>query len=136
MAAIQATRVANFMTKKLLSQMVIAIDEAAKGPGGVVAAGDYLVAHLPEHCVIQNAYVFTTVAGTGAVTLGTSEGGSEILATGDVATPGESGAPAAKQYTGSGLEVYLGTTADTGAVYYAVIEYLELGVNTGSLTRV
>jgi hypothetical protein len=138
MAYTSATRADSFFTKKLLSQMVINVDECSKGAGGVVDPGNYLVGNLPEDCIVQNAYVFTTVpaGGPAAVTVGTAEAGTEILSAADAQTPGKTGTFTGEFHTGTGVEVYLTTAADTAAEYYVVIEYLELRVDTGSMTRV
>lgn len=140
MAHTVVTRADSFFTKKLLSQLVINVDEVSKGqPGGVVDAGNYLVARLPEDCIIQNAYVFTTVPAAGAVDIdvGTTEAGIDILDSGNAQTPGESGTAGAKQHTGSGKDVYMAVgAAFDAAQFYVVIEYVELRVDTGSMTQV
>ncbi len=137
MAFIDVTRADSFYTKKLLSQLVINIDENTR-EDSVVDAGNYLVAYLPEGCVVQNAYVFTTSASGGAntVDVGITEGGAEILSGATLDILGESGTFVDKLYTDTGFPVYITTNAGTEATYYIIIEYIELSVNTGSLTRI
>ena len=138
MAFTNVVRAEDFHTKKLLSQMVINVDEESKVSGGIGAAGNYLVAHLPEDCIIQSAFVFTTVASAAAadIDIGTTEGGVDIMADGDANVLGMTGTPAASMYTGTGKDVYMATAADNVAEYYVVIQYLELKVSTGSMTRI
>ena len=136
MANTDARRVGSFHMKKLLSQMVIAIDETTKPV--ISASGNYLVAQLPEGCIIQNAYLYTTVAGAGTVDVGTTEGGTDILASADLTTVGATGTAGSKLYTGTGKQVFVDLSAAVLAATeaYIVIEYLELDVDTGSMTRI
>ncbi len=138
MANTNVTRSDSFFTKKLLSQMVVNIDFASKSPDGAIGPlGNYLVARLPEHCVLQNAYVFTTKAGTGTVDVGTTEGGAEIVSAASVASTGLDGTLVSNLYTGTGIDIYMELSAAVGnGEFYVVIEYLELGVDTGSMTRI
>lgn len=102
------------------------------------ATNNYLVGYLPADALITQAYVFTGVASdAGALTLGTSEGGTEILSAGDTATPGQSGTFTGRTQTGTGKEVHmtLGAAATTGA-FVVFIEYSEYLLNTGELTRI
>ncbi len=135
MAHVNATRVGDFNQKKLLSQMVIELNaDTVEG----MAAGNYKVANLPEDCIVQNAYAFVTKTGAGGpLALGTTEAGTDLLSAIDVNTAtGETGTFADKVHTGTGKPVYMTVAAAITAEAVIVIEYIELTVRTGSMTRV
>ena len=133
MAHKNVTRVGDFFAKKLLSQMVITIDnETAKQ---FTAAGNYKVANLPENCVVTEAFVVVTKGGTGGVVdVGTTEGGAELIADAVVTAAGVVGALVGKVVTGTGKSVYINLAAAPTARFSIVIQYLELGTKTGSYT--
>ena len=113
---------------------------------GELTAGtddDYLLANLPPEAVILDAYIHVETASDAATsavaTLGTTEGGSEILSAADLTSTGEQGTFAGQSLTGTGVELYLGINY-TGAAtavgeYIVVVEYLEYEKNTGEYTR-
>ena len=81
------------------------------------ASNNYKVGYLPPGAVITNAYVSTDVISDAAtVTLGTTEGGTEIMSAGATAGTGISGTFTGASQTGAGVEVYmtLGAAATTG----------------------
>jgi hypothetical protein len=135
MAFTSVTRQGKFSTKKLLSQMVINIDKDNRS--NFAAAGNFLVGKLPANCIVQNAYAFaTTAGGISAVNVGTAEAGDQILAAAAADTAGKTGTAGAFIHTGTGNDVYMGISAALTGELFIVIEYMELGVSTGSLTRV
>lgn len=136
MAYKNATRVGNFFTKKLLSQMIISIDEEAIKV--MNAAGNFKVANLPENCVVQSASVYVEKTGAGGpVDVGTTEGGAEILDNADVSTAvGVVGTIVGKFGTGTGKPVFVTLAAKPTGKFHILIEYLELETKTGSMTAV
>ena len=104
-----------------------------------------LIAKLPPNSLITDAYVHVKTvsdAATSAVgTLGTAEGGTEIMSAADLdAATGKTGTFTGQSDTGSGVDVYFGAVY-TGAVtdvgeYVVVIEYLEYTKKSGEYTRV
>ena len=98
----------------------------------------YQVGNLPPEAVIQNAHVFTQEASdAGAVIVGTTDGGSEILAAGDSGVIGESGAFTGPIDTNTGVPVFLGFAANpTQGKFVVTVEYQEYRKHTGELTLV
>jgi hypothetical protein len=106
---------------------------------------DNLIAYLPPDSIITNAYIHVKTvsdAVTSAVgTLGTTDGGSEILSAADLdAATGKTGTFTGQSLTGSGVGLYF-RAAYTGAVtnvgeYIVVVEYLEYTKNNGEYTKV
>jgi hypothetical protein len=137
MAFKDTTRVGDTHHKKTRSLMTVNIgaDELKEYQD---ASGNYLVGVLPADALISQAYVFTGVASdAGALTLGTTEGGTEILSAGDTATPGQSGTFTGRTQTGSGKPVYMGLAAPaTTGAFVVFIEYSEYRLNTGELTKI
>ena len=69
--------------------------------------------------------------------VGTTEGGAEIVSAASVASTGLDGTLVSNLYTGTGIDIYMELSAAVGnGEFYVVIEYLELGVDTGSMTRI
>ena len=136
MANKNVTRVGNTHEKKSLNYMVVTVDADTRKEFD--AAGNYLVGYLPERAVIQQAEVWTnTLSDAGVITVGTTEGGAEILSAGDSGAPGTTGTFAGKSNTGTGVPVFvtLAAPATTGD-FNVVIEYVELTLSTGFLTVV
>lgn len=102
------------------------------------ASNNYLVGNLPPDALITDAYVFTEVASDAAtVTLGTTEGGTEILSAGDTTAPGKSGTFTGESLTGTGKEVHMTVDAAiTTGKFIVFIEYSEYDLSTGDLTKV
>jgi len=137
MANKDTTRCGSTHRKKTLSLMTIVIDaEAYKDYQD--ASGNYLAGILPPDALITDAYVFTAAASSGgAVTLGTTEGGTEILSLGDSALVGESGTFTGKSLTTTGKEVFMGLAAPvTSGSFVVFIEYSEYLLNCGDLTKI
>lgn len=133
--AINVTRSDNFMQKKQQCFTVIHVN--SDNYKDFNEAGDYLVAHLPPRAIVTDAYVYTfVVSDAGAVTLGSTEGGTEILDLGDTTVLGITGTPS-KGQTGTGVPLYMSISAPiTSGEFIAVVEYLEYTKNTGEYTRI
>lgn len=105
-------------------------------------SGDYKIFNLPENATITGASIFvksvSDAATTAVATLGTTEGGTEILSAGDLKTAGAQGTFTGESDTGTGTPVFLGidyTGAATAVGSYVVrIEYVEYTLNTGMYT--
>lgn len=117
----------------------------ARLPFSVVGAAtaSFLVGKLPANAIVQNAYVFTTVASNAAttdvVTIGTTANGTQILSAGNAKTLGSTGTFTARTFTGTGADVYVTHTvtgAKSAGESIAVIEYLEVDKTNGEYTRV
>lgn len=144
MAYTDKTRSADFHQKKsesFFAGVVVEGTGAAQIPSG---SGNFLIANLPPRAVVTNAYIHTLVVGdaatTNVVTLGTTEGGSEVMSAGDSLTLGETGSFTAQVSTGTGVPLYLGVVT-TGAAtdvgeYLVVVEYLEFEKTTGEYTKI
>lgn len=135
------TRNDKFYQKKSISVFAGALVE---GQDGVLAeTGNYKLANLPEDALITNAYVNVITASdaatTAAATLGTAEGGSQLLTAVNLKTAGKQGTFAGQRMTGTGAELWLNTTitgaATAVAKYLVVVEYLEFNKATGEYTK-
>lgn len=139
MAHTVVTRVGDNFCKKLLSQMIIRVDSEMRKELGTatVPVGNYLVGRLPAGCIVQNSYLFAVTANTVAadIDVGTAEAGIQILDSGAAGTAGPSGTAGAKFHTGTGADVFMKTSAALDKDFVIVIEYLELDVKTGSMTK-
>lgn len=130
------TRVGNTHQKKTTSVMVVVIG-AALAADYADASNNYLVGYLPPSAVITGAFVVTKVISDAAtVTVGTTEGGTEILSAGTTAAVGIDGTFTGRSDTTTGKPVHvtLGAAVTTGDVR-VVIEYDEYELNTGEMTR-
>ena len=129
------TRCAEINQKKALCYMVVDVNSETYADFDDVSL-DYLAGYLPKDAVIQNAYVFTQVASNAlAVTVGTTDGGTEILSAGDSATLGKTGTFTGETDTGTGEPVYVTLGANpTSGEFQVVIEYFEYRLNTGKYT--
>lgn len=136
MAFTDKTRIANFHQKKGVSQAVVRVNEAVFKE--FASAGIFKVVNLPPDAVITDAFVHTLVTSdAGTITLGTLEGGSEVLSAGDVSATGKSGNFTGQSATGTGKALYLKTTAAAKlGDFIVVVEYLEFTKNTGEYTKV
>jgi len=104
----------------------------------------YRIANLPEDSLIVNAYIWTKgvsdAATSAAVTLGTTEGGTQIMTAGNLKAAGKSGTFTGVSDTGSGVPVWFNATI-TGAStnvgeYVVIVEYIEYTLKTGEYTNV
>lgn len=141
--AINLTRYQEVVQKK--SQCVLAIPvskERFETEDIAIASDSFLSAILPPNAVITDAYVSVKGASDAAtsatVELGTTKGGTEILAAVDVKVTGVAGTLVGKLDTGSGQEVwmdltYSGATTDPGD-FTVVVEYTEYELNNGAYT--
>lgn len=140
MTAINKTRLGLFAQKKAISVMAIDLD-ASEFDDEFTAAGSYVVAALPPRSLIIAAQVTVVEASDFAsdvspATLGTTEGGSEILSAIDPTSTGNTGTFAGAFDTGSGVDVYLETTAAlTAGKSILIVEYVEYDKNTGEYTK-
>lgn len=127
------------------AESIFAVElEVGTQPGDVAAAsGSYLLGRLPANCLVENAYIFTKevsdAATSAAATLGTAEGGTQLMTAGNLKALGKTGTAAAMQDTGAGKELWLNLTF-TGATtavgkFMVVLKYLEYTKTTGELTR-
>ena len=131
------TRAGTAHLKKTLSLFAVAIG-AEQAADYADASGNYLVGYLPADAVIVDAKVATKVASdAGAVTVGTTEGGSEILTAGDSTTPGLSGTFAGESMTNTGVPVFVNLDAVvTAGDFHVIIEYQEYTLANGDMTVV
>ena len=136
MAFTNITRVGNTHEKKGVSQMVFSVGESNYET--VADAGNFLVGYLPNQAIINNAFVWTSVASdAGVITVGTTEGGTQILSAGDSGVTEESGTFTGKSGTGTGKPIYVSiASAPTTGAFSVVIEYIELTLSTGDLTKI
>ena len=144
MAFTDKTRIAEFCQKKSECMFAGVVVEGTGIAQLVSGSGNFLLANLPPRAIVTNAYVHTLVVGDAAtsnvVTIGTTEGGDEILSAGDTLTLGESGTFTGQVFTNTGVPLYLGVTT-TGAAtdvgeYVVMVEYLEFEKTTGEYTRI
>jgi len=147
MAFTNYSRSPKFNQKRSISYLAIELTEAAvanamTGEIGVVT-GNELVAKLPPNAIIQDAYVFVRTASNAATsaafTVGTADGGAQILSAVNAKILGKQGTFAGASQTGTGVSIYVNRTI-TGAAtavgkYVLVIEYLEYTKTSGELTN-
>ncbi len=146
MAYLSLTRALKNAQKRGVCLMTAIINEGTNAEtdiDGITTGGvNYKIGNLPENAIIQDAYVFvetvSDAATSAVIDIGTTEGGTEIVAAADAATLGDQGTAAAKQDTGTGVEVFL-TKTTTGVAtnvgeYVVVIEYVEYEKATGEYT--
>jgi hypothetical protein len=138
------TRENNFHQKKGVCLFAAEITEGAEDGQIGVASEDYLLANLPPDAVIVDAYVHVETASdaatSAAATLGTTEGGSEILSAADLKSTGDEGTFTGQSLTGTGKSLYLGIAAVGASTavgkYIVVVEYLEYKKNNGEYTKI
>lgn len=142
--SIDKTRGDNFMQKKGVCLFAAEVVEGTGKDQIPSGTENFLLALLPHDSVITNAYVHVVTASDAATsnvaTLGTTDGGSEILTGVDLTTVGEQGTFAGQSLTTTGKPLYLNITT-TGAAtdvgkYVVVVEYVEYTKNTGEYTQV
>ena len=136
------TRTGTYHQKKTTSYFAGQVEEGADGVA--VGAGNYLLANLPSHSLIVNAYVFVETASDAATsmtaTLGTASGGTQVLSAGNLKTAGKVGTFTGVSATTTGKELWL-NLAKTGAAtvnakFIVVVEYLEYTKRSGELTNI
>jgi hypothetical protein len=140
MALVNLTRTDTLFQKKSICLFAGELNEGAEL--GVTTAS-YHLANLPADAIITNAYIHvekaSNAATTAAATLGTTEGGSQILTGANLKTLGKQGTfVTAQSLTGTGKNLVLNVTI-TGAAtavgkYKVVVEYVEYRKNTGEYT--
>jgi hypothetical protein len=144
MAYTDKTRSLNNYQKKSISVFASNLKEGTGADDIAVVTGNYKLANIPLDAVITNAYVHVLVASnaatSAAATLGTADGGAQILSGVNLKTLGKQGTLVGQVPTLTGKELYLNVTI-TGAAtavgsYVVVVEYLEFKKNTGELTRI
>jgi len=133
---IDNTRAGSVHQKKGVSIMAVQVD--SEQYANYAAADDYLVGILPDNAIITDAYVFTqSASNAGAVTLGTTAGGSEVMSAGDSTATGKSGTFTGATDTGTGKSLYMGiAAAATQGEFVVIVEYIEYTLNTGNLTKI
>lgn len=136
-------REAIFAQKKSECFFAAEVNEGSESYEIPAASGNYRLANIPPDAIITNAYIHVETASdaatSNAATLGTTEGGTEILSAADLKATGKEGTFTGQSLTGTGVELFLGVTV-TGAAtavgkYKVVVEYLEFKKNTGEYTR-
>lgn len=134
-----------FNQKKQECRFAIDIKEGTESYELALGNGDHQLANLPPNAVITDAYSHVKVVADAATskvaTLGTTEGGSEIMSAADLkAATGETGTFTGQSDTGTGVTLWLGLTvvgAETAVGQYViVVEYLEYEKNTGDYTTI
>lgn len=144
MAYIDKTRENNFHQKKGICLFASKVIEGTEDANIAAGSGNFLLANIPLDAVITDAYIHVETASDAATsnvaTLGTTEGGSEILSAGDLTTVGKQGTFTGQSLTLTGKPLYLGVTT-TGAAtnvgkYIIVVEYVEYTKNTGEYTTI
>lgn len=135
MANTNVTRLGDTHEKKAVSVMIFSVSPSNFEDLG---AGNFLVGYLPNKAIITGAMVFTTIASdAAAVTVGTTEGGTEILSAGDSTTLNATGTFTGKTSTGTGVPVFVNlAVAPTTGAFDVVVEYIESTLSTGNLTKV
>ncbi len=136
MANTDVTRVDAFSQKKGVCQAVIRVGKDEYGTFS--AAGNYKAVLLPKDAIITDAYVHTLiVSDAAAVTVGTTEGGTEILSAGDSTALGKTGTFTGQSATGTGKEMFVSIAAPaTIGDFVVVVEYCEFTKNTGEYTQI
>ena len=145
MAHINATRYGETAQKKVKRVMALKLtDELFSAQGVAVGTQNLLIAELPANAVLTDAYVVVSkvsdAATSAAVTMGTAEGGAQILASVDIkSATGVLGSLVGKLATGTGMKVYarVAVAGSTGTVGESdlVIEYTEYETNSGEYTK-
>lgn len=129
----------SFFAARLVQSATPETDEGTLG----TATANYKLANLPENCLITGAYIMVNTAADSVTSatgsLGTAEGGTEILSAADLKATGVQGTFTGELDTGSGVELYLrlvlsGATTAVGD-FTIVVEYLEYEKTTGEYTR-
>jgi len=144
MANIDKTRQNNFMQKKSICLFSAKVIEGTEDDQITSGSGNFLLANLPPRAVITDAYIHVETASdaatTNVATIGTTEGGSEILSAADLKSTGKEGTFTGQSLTTTGKPLFLGITT-TGAAtdvgkYIVVVEYVEFTKNTGEYTTI
>ena len=108
----------DYMVKKSVCLFAAEVNEGTDAGDIAAASANYLLANLPEDAIITDAYIHVETASDAATsnvaTLGTTEGGTEILSAADLTATGEQGTFTGQSLTGTGKPLYLGVTV-TGA---------------------
>lgn len=144
MAYTDMTRENNFHQKKGVCLFASKVVEGEEDYNIASGSGNFLLANIPPDALITNAFIQVVTASDAATsnvaTLGTTEGGSEILSAADLTSTGDEGTFTGHSLTTTGKPVYLGITT-TGAAtdvgeYIIVVEYIEYTKNTGEYTTI
>mgnify|MGYP003658219662 CR=1 FL=1 len=137
MANKNVTRAGKTHLKKSVCLMAIQLG-AAQSADFNDASNNYLVGYLPPGAVIVDAKVLTKVISDAAtVTVGTTEGGTQILSAGTTAATGITGTFTGESDTNTGVPVHvtLGAAVTTGDVRI-LISYDEYDLNNGDMTLI
>lgn len=144
MAYTDKTRESKFMQKKSISYFAAEVFEGTESGQIAVGSGNFLLGYLPTNAIVTNAYIHvqtvSDAATSNVATLGTAEGGTQILSAANLKTLGKQGTFTGQSLTTTGKPLYLGVTT-TGAAtnvgkYIVVVEYLEYTKNTGEYTKI
>lgn len=122
-----------------------AVAELAEGTATFeipAASGNYKLFNLPANAIVTDAYIFVNTASNAATsntaTLGTAEGGTQILSAANLKTLGKQGTFTGMSDTTTGKPVFLGITvvgaATAAAKFKVVVKYLEYRKTTGEYT--
>jgi len=128
------TREGTFAQKKCMSYFAELVEEQD--------AGNYLIGRLPPDCKIVECSAMTETASDAAaydITLGSTEGGTELMTAADGTAAGETSSLAAPILTGTGMDVFMGVAVTTpgtknGKVIIS-ITYLEYTKKSGEYTK-
>ena len=141
------TRANRFMQKKSECFFAAEVNEGSEDweIDSADAETDNLLANLPPNSIITNAFIHVKTVSDAATsatgTLGTTDGGAEILSAANLkAATGKVGTFAGQSLTGTGVGLYLrivyvGAVTNVGE-YLVVVEYMEYDKNTGEYTNV
>ena len=144
MAHTDMTRENNFHQKKGVCFLASKLLEGTEDAQIAAGSGNFLISNIPLDALITDAYIHVETASdaatTNVATLGTTEGGSEILSAADLKSTGKEGTFTGQSLTLTGKSLYLGITT-TGAAtnvgkYIIVVEYIEYTKNTGEYTTI
>ena len=147
MAYTNYTRAKKFNQKRTHVQFTaeLQVGAAADAMNGILpgTTGNELLGKLPANAIITNAYVFvrtvSNAATSAAFTLGTTDGGAQLVTGVNAKTLGKQGTFVGMVDTGTGVSLYLNRTitgAETAGKYVVVVEYLEFTKTNGELTDI
>lgn len=141
MAYKDLTRKSNNSCKKSESIFATLLDVTDTDVGLVTT--NLLLANIPAGAIVTDAYAHRVTASNAATSatlaLGTTEGGTQIMAAADLKGTGKVGSLVGQILTGTGKPLYATLTitgAQTAGKFYVVVEYLEPNKVTGELTPV
>lgn len=142
MALINKTRASTFAQKKSVCLFAGEVNQGTADDEIGTTTASYQLANLPADAIVTNAYIFvekaSDAATSAAATLGTAEGGGQILTAANLKTLGKQGTFAGQSLTTTGKPLVMNVTI-TGAAtavgkFKVIVEYVEYKKNTGEYT--